>query len=220
MTFTNALRNLVPEELREAATARDLSQFLTLYGDTLFLVVRLRTEDAELAAGLGAMGTRAELGSAVKPVIKSMSYRTHIQPTPLAGGYLDAKGTLPGAAPELVEALEHDRHFCLPLRKRAAAEALYPDRISVGRAPNKDIVLRHVSVSKFHGWFEMDDEGSFYIADAGSKNATHVNGQAIVSREPTPIAPGDILHFGSVECLLCSPRTLWTALSGIARRTA
>jgi pSer/pThr/pTyr-binding forkhead associated (FHA) protein len=117
-----------------------------------------------------------------------------------------------------VELLEKDRYFGVPLRKRKSAEALYPDRISVGRATNKDIVLRHQSVSKFHAWFEIDSEGCFYVADAGSKNLTRINGYAIVAHDPSPVEAGDSLCFGSVEAVLCSPRALWATLSGGAKR--
>jgi predicted component of type VI protein secretion system len=88
------------------------------------------------------------------------------------------------------------------------------DRISVGRARNKDIVLRHQSVSKFHCWFEVDDVGAFYVTDAGSKNATKVNTKTLKARERTHVEPGDVIRFGSVESILCSPRVLWGALSG------
>jgi hypothetical protein len=214
MTFTAALRNMAPEELTEAATSHDLSAFLTLYGETLFLLVRLRPSDVELAAGLGATATRAEAGAAVRPVMGSMSFRTEMQAAPAE--LMNSRGKK--RQPEIVELLERDRHFGVALRKRRSAEALYPDRISVGRAPNKDIVLRHQSVSKSHAWFETDPENNFYVADAGSKNLTRINGYAVVAHDPTPVAPGDLLCFGSIEALLCSPRALWDTLTGGATR--
>jgi pSer/pThr/pTyr-binding forkhead associated (FHA) protein len=88
------------------------------------------------------------------------------------------------------------------------------DRISVGRARNKDIVLRHQSVSKFHCWFEVDDAGAFYVTDAGSKNATKVNANSLKARERTRVEPGDVIRFGSVEAIMCAPRVLWAALGG------
>jgi hypothetical protein len=214
MTFTAALRNMAPEELTRAATTKGVSEFLTLYGETPFLLVRLRPSDTDLAAGLGATALRATAGASVKPVIGSMEFRTQSQAAPL--DVMNARGK---RHPELVEMLERDRYFGLALRKRKDVESLYPDRISVGRAPNKDIVLRHQSVSKSHAWFEMDSEGNFYVADAGSKNLTRINGYGILSHEPTPVVPGDLLCFGSIEAVLCSPRELWDTLSGGARRS-
>jgi hypothetical protein len=200
--------------LTVAATTHDLGSFLTLYGETLFLLVRLRPADVELAAGLGTTAVRAEAGAPVKPVMGSMSFRTEMQAAPA-----DIMSSRKKARqPEILELLEKDRHYGVALRKRRSAEALYPDRISVGRAPNKDIVLRHQSVSKSHAWFETDPEGTFYVADAGSKNLTRINGFAVVAHDPTPVAPGDLLCFGSIEALLCSPRALWDTLTGGAKR--
>jgi hypothetical protein len=209
---------MAPEELTQAATSRDLPEFLTLYGDTLFLLVRLGPGESDLANGLGATQVRTEAGVPVKPVMKAMSFKTHVLTATADVSSPEAQNRR-GTEPGLLEQLEKNRHFGVVLRKRAAAEAAYPDRISIGRAPNKDIVLRHASVSKFHGWFEVDDEGMFYVADAGSRNSTRINGEIIAVREPTPLEPGDTLRFGSVEALLCSPRTLWTALSGLSKRT-
>ena len=216
MTYTAALRNMAPDELSDAATRRDVTSFLTLYGDTLFVLVRLRAADVELANGLGATAVRAEAGAPVKPVIGSMSFRTEMQAAP-ADVMNRRSQTRP---PELLELLEQDRYFGVALRKRKSAEALYPERISVGRAPNKDIVLRHASGSKFHAWLEVDPDDQFYVADAGSKNLTRINGYAIVAHDPAPIAPGDLLSFGSVEAVVCSPRMLWETLSGGAKRTS
>jgi hypothetical protein len=213
MTQAAVVANLVPQELSQAATSQQQSAFLTLYGDTLFLLVKLRRADVDLAAGLGATGVRAEAGAAVRPVIGSMNYRTEMLAAPP-----DLKRPRERGRPsEIMEALAKDRHFGLALRKRRSAEALYPDRISVGRAPNKDIVLRHASVSKSHAWFEMDGDGTWYVADAGSKNLTRLNGLAVVSHEPTPVEAGDRVSFGSIEALVCSPRALWETLSGGAK---
>jgi len=209
---------MVPEELTQAATSRSLPDFLTLFGDTLFLLVRLGPGETDLANGLGATQVRAEAGVPVKPVMKAMSFKTHVLSATADMSSTEALANRRGMEPGLLERLEKNRYFGVVLRKRSGAEGAYPDRISIGRAPNKDIVLRHASVSKFHGWFEVDEEGMFYVADAGSRNSTRINGEIIAAREPTPLEPGDALRFGSVEALLCSPRTLWTALSGLSER--
>src|SRR5438105_4652518 len=82
MTFPAALRNLLPEELSQAATTHDQSAFLTLYGESPFLLVRLRPGDVDLAAGLGATAVRAEAGAQVKAVIGSMNFRTEMVVAP------------------------------------------------------------------------------------------------------------------------------------------
>jgi hypothetical protein len=221
MASARVFDNVDPTEIAEAATTRDLRGFLTLYGDTLLLLVRLRDGDSELASGLGATAVRGNAGTPVKPAMGSMDFHTVIQTSPTT----DLPRRLPGAqkqeteAVEVAKRLEETAHFAVPLRKRSDADALYMDRISVGRARNKDIVLRHQSVSKFHCWFEIDETGAFYLADAGSKNSTRLNAQILTPRERTRIEPGDSIRFGSVDAILCSPRALWTALAGGAKRT-
>jgi FHA domain len=217
MTVAYALNNMVPGELTEAAMNCPLPDFLALHGDTLFLLVLLGRSDTPLATGLGATATRSE-NVPLKPVMKSMSFRTHSLITPSNPSPPLAAPVRRGTEREIVALLEKDLCFALLLRKRGDAEAAYPDRISIGRAPNKDIVLRHPSVSKFHGWFEVDEEGKFYVTDATSRNSTCVNGRAIPPRQATAIEPGDALRFGSVDAYVCAPRTLWMALTHLSNR--
>src|SRR5258707_532939 len=64
----------------------------------------------------------------------------------------------------------------IPVLKRAGNP--YPDRISVGRAANCDVVLRDPSVSKLHAHIVM--RGSkFELIDLESHNGTLVNGRKL-----------------------------------------
>jgi len=103
--------------------------------------------------------------------------------------------------------------FIVPLRKQAGSSGVMPDRITVGRTRNHDIMLRHSSVSKFHAWFEMAPSGALSLADAGSKNHTTINGD-LVGEQPVPVHIGARLRFGSVDVALCSTGALWKVLSG------
>ena len=210
MPMSKVLDNVSPAEIVEAAAGNELRGFLTLYGDTLLLIVRLRAGDTELASGLGAAVIHGGTSTPVQPV-GSMDFHTVVQ-TPSEQPIVTRHNNAPEA--ELARRLMDGGHFIVPLRKRTGGDALYMDRISVGRARNKDIVLRHQSVSKFHCWFEVDDAGAFYVTDAGSKNATKVNTTILKPRERTRVEPGDVIRFGSVEAILCSPRVLWGALGG------
>jgi FHA domain-containing protein len=212
------LRNTFPDELKEAATGSERHQFLTLYSETLILLVRLGAESDDLATGLRVTAVREEANVPVAPVPGSMWSRTH---TDRALDTMGAYGKSLGleAELELAKVLAGERHFGVPLRKRITAEALSPHQITFGRAANKDIVLRHSSVSKSHGWFEADEDGVFYVADADSTNSTRINGRHI-GNVPTPIKPGDVLRFGLVEAVVCAPRALWTVLSRAAARAA
>ena len=109
--------------------------------------------------------------------------------------------------------LEKHPHYAVRVRKRADSDALFMGRISIGRARNKDIVLRHPSISKFHAWFEADDSENLHVCDAGSTNLTHLNGKPLEARVRTAVEPGDALRFGSIETVICSPSTLWNCLA-------
>ncbi len=109
-------------------------------------------------------------------------------------------------------ALARSYYFALPLSKREGVDQMSADRISIGRALNKDIVLRDESVSKFHAWFELHEGRDFSLADAGSTNQTCVNGEALVARQLQPLSDGDSLSFGAINGLICSAESLWSAI--------
>lgn len=78
-------------------------------------------------------------------------------------------------------------------------------RITVGRASNNDIIIRHPSVSKVHAFFETarrrpgDDELRFHLVDPGSSNGTRVNGELLSRDQGRDVRAGTRLFFGEVE---------------------
>jgi hypothetical protein len=96
----------------------------------------------------------------------------------------------------------------VPIKKRA--EGSFLQHVSVGRARNHDIVLRHRSVSKFHAWFEIHDGTRLMVKDQESRNHTFVDGQQVSNR--VEVYPGQTVRFGSVEGRICTPESLWAAL--------
>ena len=72
-------------------------------------------------------------------------------------------------------------------------------RLNVGRATDNDLHLNHSSVSKIHASLRMDNLGTLLVADTGSTNGTHINGQRIPYGEAHPITDGDLVSFGDVE---------------------
>jgi hypothetical protein len=78
----------------------------------------------------------------------------------------------------------------------------YPDRISVGRTRNCDIVLRDPSVSKLHAHFRLREGGAWELVDLESQNGTCKNGTPLAAHTPEPIVIGDLLLFGAVQAKL------------------
>lgn len=64
---------------------------------------------------------------------------------------------------------------------------------SVGRAPDADIVLDDVTVSRHHAVFEVNDQGGFRVVDSRSTNGTYVNGVECTSTE---LVDGDVVQIG------------------------
>ncbi len=75
----------------------------------------------------------------------------------------------------------------------------YPERISVGRATNCDIVIRLPSISKVHAHIVRQGPGSYALTDNAATNATFVNGRRVNAKTPTPLRVGDGVAFGSVD---------------------
>jgi hypothetical protein len=70
----------------------------------------------------------------------------------------------------------------------------YPERISLGRARNCDVVLADPAVSKLHAHFLRN---GFELVDLGSQNGTCVNGHPLAKNRPSPLRYGDVILFGS-----------------------
>jgi len=108
----------------------------------------------------------------------------------------------------------------IPGKKPAQAAVLairkvqdtFPDMITVGRTNNNDMVVADVSVSRFHAFFQLRDDG-VALADAGSRNGTTIDGDKLEPRAPaTPVAPGSLISFGSTEFYLLDAGSLWDRL--------
>jgi hypothetical protein len=83
-----------------------------------------------------------------------------------------------------------------PIAKRPGSA--FPDRISVGRARNSDVVIRSSSVSKLHAHFRATPEG-LTLTDVGSHNGTKIDGTKMVPHRAEAVRPGMILLVGSVS---------------------
>ncbi len=88
----------------------------------------------------------------------------------------------------------------------------YPERISVGRARNCDIVLRNRAVSKLHAHFRHTGSGQLEIVDLGSYNGTWLNGAQLEAHSGELVTSGDELQFGGVAAQLVDADTLYDML--------
>lgn len=176
------------------------------YADTQLLAVRVEDPLGELGLSLGEVERGP--GARLRPARDALGFAT------VVGSRADLEAArrrqqAPAlTAADLQARLAKAPHFFVPLRKREGKP--FAERISVGRALNNDVVLRHASVSKFHAYFECDDKGGFYLTDARSKNTTTVNGAVVESM--ARVHPGDEIAFGSVYATICPATVLWDAL--------
>jgi hypothetical protein len=207
MAAARALASLGPRPLVEDALALDLMSFLARHGDPHLLLVRIPEGDTELELGLSVGAPSAVAGNP-----EPLPFHTRHQDLPRAGPSGSEKVHREDPA-TLWRLLDKQRHFAVAVRKRPDSDGLFMDRISIGRARNKDIVLRHSSISKFHAWFEADESENLHVSDAGSTNLTHLNGKPLEGRARTAVGPGDALRFGSIETVICSPSALWNCLA-------
>jgi hypothetical protein len=205
---TSIAKQLSPEEVVSTALTRPLAEFVAAFGDASFLLVKLDDPTGELEAGLAALKSNQQ--SHAQPNLNVLAFHTVVADlNEVARPAANDAGSV--SVSELRRRLSQARHFAITIDKRVH-DGTYVDRISVGRARNKDIVLRHPSISKFHAWFERDAQGRWCLADAGSKNGTRANANEVQARELVCIKTGDVIRFGSVEAMVCSSDTLWRSV--------
>jgi len=193
--------SFLPEDLATFATGRSMAEFQATFGGSIFLLIKL-ADGGELEIGLSSLRSA---GRGQATAAQPLAFHTQLADVNTAmvhGDAADASITV------LRRRLQASPHYALTIEKRVET-ATYMERISVGRARNQDVVLRHASVSKFHAWFQRDERGTWRVADAGSKNGTRINQDESSKRELTIVKPGDVIRFGSVETLLCPPDLLW-----------
>lgn len=81
--------------------------------------------------------------------------------------------------------------------------------ITVGRAPNNDVVINHTTVSKVHVIFTHPAE-TWFIADDTSANGTFLNGAKLTPKEKIAISDGDRVRLGpDVVARFFLPSSLW-----------
>jgi pSer/pThr/pTyr-binding forkhead associated (FHA) protein len=86
------------------------------------------------------------------------------------------------------------------------------DGVTLGRAPDCDVVLDDRGASRRHARIERAADGGWLLVDLGSKNGTRVNGVAIRSAR---LREGDRIELGLVSAL----EVVLDAAASAARRS-
>jgi len=119
---------------------------------------------------------------------------------------------------EIEETLPHGRVALddvdlqiFPLAKKPGAS--FPDRITIGRTNNNDVVIADTSVSRLHAYVRRDGS-KWVVADAGSKNGSWLLGEALEPRREKPLPSRGMLKLGDVELTFYDALDLYAALGG------
>lgn len=75
----------------------------------------------------------------------------------------------------------------------------YPDRFSIGRAPNCDVVVRLPSISKLHAYLLITGPSTYGLCDNEASNATYVNGRKLEPRATVALRIGDEIELGALK---------------------
>ncbi len=93
-----------------------------------------------------------------------------------------------------------------PLVKRVQ---VFPDKITIGRSGNNDIVLDDLLVSKLQSYVTFE-QGKTMITDVESKNGTFIDSRKIPPMQKFECLDGALLGFGpKIKFLVMSAELLW-----------
>ena len=98
-----------------------------------------------------------------------------------------------------------------PLVKKPGAS--FPDRITIGRTGNNDVVINDTSISRLHAYIRRARD-AWLIADGGSKNGSSLGGSRLEARKERPLPSRAILRLGEVDLTFYSADDLFGALGG------
>jgi hypothetical protein len=221
MTVRKELTSWQPRELVLQAGQQAFDTFLAGCETSFFLLLMLDEPNSELATGLLALEASRQAGEtdglAFRTVVRDLDATFSGDKASTSGSTqklprvhtptLPERGRIDKIPAELLRLPCH----IVPIKKRAEGGS-FVQHVSVGRARNHDIVLRHRSVSKFHAWFEFHDSSRLMVKDQESRNHTFIDGQQVNNR--VEVFPGQTVRFGSVEGRVCTPESLWAAIHG------
>jgi len=98
-----------------------------------------------------------------------------------------------------------------PLVKKPGAS--FPDRITIGRTSNNDIVVADASISRLHAYVRRDGR-AWVVADGGSKNGSWLKGHTLEARRERPLESRAVLRIGDVDLTFYLANDLYAMLGG------
>ena len=108
--------------------------------------------------------------------------------------------------------------FVVELKKHT--KNAWADWISIGRAANNDLAIKHTTISKLHARIHAEQitDGSLvvtrhWLTDTDSTMGSVVNGERLGGSTPHLIELGDIIGFGDVECVFVDAPRLFEELA-------
>lgn len=179
-------------ELAPLLTGDAATRFLSEHPNGLLLCKTRLLEDGERVA---APTLQFHTGSVRLAEVKGV----------LAGG---PSASSAGPAPLLPPA----QWAVMPVQKRQGNP--YPERISIGRALNCDVVVRAAGVSKLHAHLLLNP-GAMLLLDLRSANGTFVNEARVTDPSGAEVKLGDTLRLGPVLLQWVTPSFVVHAASGL-----
>jgi hypothetical protein len=106
--------------------------------------------------------------------------------------------------------------LCLPLRPLEGGD---PNRITIGRAEDSDVILLDDTISKLHAEVSWDPRASrAVLTDLKSRNGTYVDGHRLSGHEQVELISGAVVAFGSLVTRFYLPQAFFSWLSTGASR--
>ncbi|MEU3448469.1 FHA domain-containing protein [Streptomyces thermolilacinus] len=108
---------------------------------------------------------------------------------PLAGAAVPGSGSPPAPRPSSVSLPGSTGTF----RRPTSVRPLPTRAVRIGRAPDNDVVVDDLVVSRHHAELTSRPDGTYAIRDLGSHNGTYLNGRPV---EEARVTPEDIIGIG------------------------